>query len=103
MSKSELVFKKTPLESAGERKLKPSILHIYTRVSTVTQQVEGTSLNTQLEFGIRKAKELGFNYIHWDEGGKSSNHENVNARPVFNSLYNAIKNDEVKPTSPRFQ
>lgn len=96
MSKSELVFKKTPLESAGERKLKPNILHIYTRVSTVSQQVEGTSLNTQLEFGIRKAKELGFNYIHWDEGGKSSNHENVNARPVFNSLYNAIKNDEVK-------
>ena len=96
MSTRKIVSKKTPEANEYARNSLTKILHIYTRVSTLSQQVEGTSLNTQLELGIKKAKELGFEYRHWDEGGKSSNHENVSDRPVFNSLYNAIKNDEVK-------
>ena len=52
-------------------------LHIYTRVSTVSQQVDGTSLKTQLEMGEQRAKELGFETQVWDEGGKSSHHEDI--------------------------
>ena len=31
-------------------------LHIYTRVSSVSQEEEGTSLETQLELGIERSK-----------------------------------------------
>ena len=34
-------------------------LHIYTRVSTISQKDEGTSLDEQKRLGIAKAKELG--------------------------------------------
>ena len=36
------------------------IMHIYTRVSTTTQEEEGTSLETQKELGIKSAKKKGF-------------------------------------------
>ena len=52
-------------------------LHIYTRVSTAVQADEGMSLETQRELGIKRAKELGFEYQVWNEGGRSSNHEGV--------------------------
>ncbi|WP_084005683.1 recombinase family protein, partial [Magnetovibrio blakemorei] len=61
-------------------------LHIYTRVSTVTQEEQGTSLEVQLQLGITKAKELGFEYKHWNEGGKSSRFENLENRPVMKRL-----------------
>lgn len=73
-----------------------STLHIYTRVSTVAQRDEGTSLQTQLDLGKKKAKALGFSYKHWDEGGKSSNHENIADRPKLNALFQSIRQDEVK-------
>lgn len=73
-----------------------STLHIYTRVSTVAQRDEGTSLQTQLELGKKKAQSLGFGYKHWDEGGKSSNHENIADRPVLNDLFQSIKHGDVK-------
>ncbi len=44
-------------------------LHIYTRVSTAVQADEGMSLETQRELGIKRAKELGFEYQVWNEGG----------------------------------
>jgi hypothetical protein len=47
-------------------------LHIYTRVSTVVQADKGTTLDSQLELGKKKAKELKFSVEHWNEGGKSS-------------------------------
>lgn len=71
-------------------------LHIYTRVSTVEQKLEGTSLETQYEEGVHRSKQLGFFYRHWDEGGKSSNHEEIADRPVLHSLYSAIKTDQIK-------
>jgi hypothetical protein len=43
-------------------------LHIYTRVSTAVQAEQGTSLDSQRELGIEKAKQLGFEYKVWDEG-----------------------------------
>lgn len=71
-------------------------LHIYTRVSTIAQAEQGTSLQSQLELGVKKASDLGFEYEHWNEGGKSSHHEEIAARPVLASLFAAIKSGRVK-------
>lgn len=71
-------------------------LHIYTRVSTMAQADHGTSLQSQLELGTKKAKELGFGCQHWDEGGKSSHHEEIADRPVLFDLYRHIKTGIVK-------
>jgi len=71
-------------------------LHIYTRVSTIAQAEQGTSLQSQLELGVKKASALGFEHEHWNEGGKSSHHEDIAARPVLSSLYTAIKAGRVK-------
>jgi DNA invertase Pin-like site-specific DNA recombinase len=86
--------RKKPL--GGSLETTPPTLHIYIRVSTVSQQTDGTSLKTQREVGEQRAKSLGFRSQLWDEGGKSSHHEDVAERPVFNSLYQAIKSGEVK-------
>lgn len=72
------------------------ILHIYTRVSTLSQADHGTSLQTQLDLGKKKARQLGFGYKHWDEGGKSSNHEEIADRPVLADLLMKIREGEVK-------
>ena len=66
-------------------------LHIYTRVSTIAQAEHGTSLDSQRELGIKKANELGFAFKVWNEGGRSSHHEDIAQRPELNSLYLAIK------------
>jgi DNA invertase Pin-like site-specific DNA recombinase len=71
-------------------------LHIYTRVSTAAQADEGMSLETQRELGIKRAKELGFEYQVWNEGGRSSNHEGVDKRPVLSQVYAKIKTGEIK-------
>ena len=71
-------------------------LHIYTRVSTAVQADEGMSLETQRELGIKRAKELGFEYQVWNEGGRSSNHEGVDKRPVLSQVYSKIKSGEIK-------
>jgi len=72
------------------------VLHIYTRVSTVAQADHGTSLESQLTLGMKRAAELGFRVQHWDEGGKSSFHEDIAGRPKLNSLFLAIKAGQVK-------
>ncbi len=71
-------------------------LHIYTRVSTVVQADKGTSLESQLELGKKKAKELQLDFQHWDEGGKSSHHDDIQGRPKLYELFQAIKAGEVK-------
>ena len=71
-------------------------LHIYTRVSTAHQRDEGTSLQTQFEQGVERASGLGFGHVHWDEGGKSSHHEELASRPKLSELYQAIKAGQVK-------
>ncbi len=72
------------------------ILHIYTRVSTAVQADEGMSLEFQAETGMRRAKELGFEHILWNEGGKSSNHEEIDKRPKLSLVYNKIVSGEIK-------
>jgi DNA invertase Pin-like site-specific DNA recombinase len=71
-------------------------LHIYTRVSTSVQANEGTSLDTQQRLGETKAKQLKFVPVLWDEGGKSSHHEDMAGRPELLALFEAIKRGEVK-------
>ena len=71
-------------------------LHIYTRVSTQAQADQGTSLESQRELGIKKAQELGFEYKLWNEGGRSSHHENIADRPELNALYMEMKSGNVK-------
>ncbi len=71
-------------------------LHIYTRVSTTAQAEQGTSLESQHDLGVKKAKELGFDFKVWNEGGRSSHHENITDRPELNALYVAMKAGQVK-------
>jgi DNA invertase Pin-like site-specific DNA recombinase len=71
-------------------------LHIYTRVSTMSQADKGTSLESQLELGKKKAKDLKFSSEHWNEGGKSSHHDDIQGRPKLYELFQAIKAGEVK-------
>lgn len=71
-------------------------LHIYTRVSTTAQEDKGTSLESQAQLGRERATALGFIAKVWNEGGKSSNHEDIAKRPVLQSLVNEIKNGNAK-------
>ena len=86
-----MVTKTTP-----KGKSPSTTLHIYTRVSTAVQADEGMSLDFQAEMGAKKAKELGFTPILWNEGGKSSNHEEIAKRPVLSQVYNKIVAGEIK-------
>lgn len=71
-------------------------LHIYTRVSTTAQEEGGTSLETQKELGIKRAKSLGFKNRVWNEGGQSSSHDDLDNRPVLVELLSLIDEGEVK-------
>lgn len=72
------------------------ILHIYTRVSSAAQEDDGTSLDTQKELGIRRAKELGMTPKIWDEGGQSSRHDDLDNRPELKKILAGIDSGEVK-------
>lgn len=76
--------------------MKKDVLHIYIRVSTLAQADKGTSLESQQQLGIKRAKELKFDYEVWNEGGKSSHHEEIQGRPKLYELFQAIKAGDVK-------
>ncbi len=79
--------------------IKPNItgtLHIYTRVSTTSQEEEGTSLETQLEQGIERSTKLGFTHRHWDEGEKSITRDDLSISPVLSNLLNEIDEGNVR-------
>jgi len=73
-----------------------SILHIYTRVSSTVQEDQGSSLDSQLQAGIRKSCDLGFDYQVWNVGGKSSKYEDLNNRPVLRKLMVEIDDGNVQ-------
>lgn len=84
------------LKHAERWSILSDILHIYTRVSTLAQADEGKSLDFQRELGVARAKQLGFAYKIWNEGGRSSNHEEIDKRPVLTQLFNEIKTGAIK-------
>jgi site-specific DNA recombinase len=71
-------------------------LHIYTRVSTRAQEKDGTSLDTQRKLGTEVAKKLKLKPVLMNEGGKSSNHEEIDKRPVLQKLLLGIEEGTVK-------
>ena len=71
-------------------------LHIYTRVSTSVQEVEGTSLENQKNLGIKKSLELGLQYKVWNEGGQSSFKDDLDNRPQLVELLSEIENGKIK-------
>ena len=71
-------------------------LHIYTRVSTISQKDEGTSLDEQKRLGIAKAKELGMVPEIHEEGAKSGSGENITDREVLTKVLSLITQGEVK-------
>ena len=75
--------------------MKPT-LHIYTRVSSLLQQEDGTSLDSQRMLGIKKAGELDYDHKVWNEGGQSSFNDDLNNRPVMVALLGQIERGEVK-------
>jgi len=71
-------------------------LHIYTRVSSVSQEEEGTSLETQLELGLERSKKLGMKHKVWNEGGQSSAKDDLGNRPVLVNLLKGIDDGDVR-------
>ena len=71
-------------------------LHIYTRVSSMVQSEDGTSLETQKMDGIRKSVELDFDHVVWNEGGKSSHSSDIETRPVLVDLLSEVEKGNVK-------
>lgn len=71
-------------------------LHIYTRVSTTTQEEEGTSLDNQEKLGRQKAKQLKMIPIIHNEGGMSASDESLDNRVVIFNILEKMKLGEVK-------
>jgi DNA invertase Pin-like site-specific DNA recombinase len=65
-------------------------LHILIRVSTTTQEEDGTSLITQKRLGIELSKQLGMDYQVHNEGGTSSSKETLENRPIMVNLLKLI-------------
>jgi len=71
-------------------------LHIYSRVSTTTQEEEGTSLGNQEKLGRDKAKQLDMIPVIHNEGGMSASDESLDNRVVIFNLLEKMKLGEVK-------
>ncbi len=71
-------------------------LHIYLRVSTETQSVDGFGLETQEEYGRDVSRKLGLEPMIWNEGSASSSNDNLDKRPVLLDLLDHIEKGEVK-------
>ena len=72
------------------------VLHIYTRVSTSIQADEGLSLDVQRDLGYERAKSLAFDAKLWNEGGRSSHHEEIDKRPILSQVLEGIRKGVIK-------
>ena len=61
------------------------------RVSSLIQETDGGSLDTQREMGRRISKKLDFNYMEFDEGVQSSYNVEINFRPKVVELLTEIQ------------
>lgn len=64
--------------------------------SSASQEEEGTSLLTQKQIGLARAKQLGLEAKVWNEGGQSSASETLQNRPVLSQLLDLIDSGQVK-------
>jgi site-specific DNA recombinase len=71
-------------------------LHIYCRVSSDTQEKDGTSLENQEKSGIRYSERLGLEPVIYNEGSQSSYSESIDERPYLQKLIYGIQTGEVK-------
>jgi len=71
-------------------------LHIYTRVSTSIQEDDGTSLDTQRDLGVERAKTLGMKHRVWNEGSRSSSKDDLSNRPILTELLQDVQDGKVK-------
>lgn len=72
------------------------ILHIYARVSTSSQEDDGTSIDTQIDAGIQRAEKLNCQYKIWNEGGQSSAKEDLSNRPKLTEILKRIEDGEIR-------
>lgn len=71
------------------------VLHIYARVSTSSQEVDGTSLDTQIAMGEEYAYKNDMIPRVWNEGGKSSAGDSLENRPVLLEVLAKIDSGEI--------
>ncbi|MHA8051869.1 recombinase family protein, partial [Aquirufa sp. ROCK-SH2] len=71
-------------------------LHILIRVSTSSQEEDGTSLITQKQQGIELSKKLKMSYVVHNEGGTSSSKDTLDNRPVMINLLKLMDEGVVK-------
>lgn len=71
-------------------------LHIYARVSSDIQEIEGTGLENQIDSGMKVSSHLGYDHKIWNEGSASSSKSDFTNRPVLLELLQAIDRKEVK-------
>jgi DNA invertase Pin-like site-specific DNA recombinase len=76
--------------------MKKDTLHLYKRVSTDQQEIEGHSLEYQEDLGIKKSQELGMDYKIHNEGSKSGSGDDLDGRPVLSNLMTMVRGGEVK-------
>ena len=70
-------------------------LHIYLRVSSRSQEVDGESLEFQKKLGIEKSTQLNMIPVIYNEGGKSSDSDDISDRPQLQNLLNKIEQGEI--------
>ena len=70
-------------------------LHIYCRVSSRSQETDGESLEFQKKLGIEKSNQLNMTPVIYNEGGKSSDNDDISERPQLQSLLTNIEKGEV--------
>ena len=70
-------------------------LHIYLRVSSRSQEVDGESLEFQKKLGIEKSNQLNMTPVIYNEGGKSSDSDDISDRPQLQNLLNKIEQGEI--------
>ena len=71
-------------------------LHIYARVSTSTQEIDGSSIESQIAMGEEYAHKNGMNPRIWNEGGKSSAGDSFVNRPVLAEVLAKIDSGEIE-------
>lgn len=71
-------------------------LHIYTRVSTDQQVVDGFGLENQRQVGLKLSEKLGFEPVVHNEGSKSSHNDDITTRPVLSQIMDQIEQGKIK-------